>query len=142
MRSRRIYENPKSAERLKQCAGIVSRRSLMVKSGIWNSLPYVSRSVPWSERVRSLPSLSLMVPSWVSFVFTLLRSITGAGLPSSSTEDRSVKDSERAAGVNSGEADEDDPFEAKFDSSDLPMAVNCTSFLRGRAADAMIFLCR
>ena len=47
------YPKPRAAERSKQWAGIASRICLMVKSGIWNSLPYVSSifALPLSSTV-------------------------------------------------------------------------------------------
>lgn len=43
--SRATYHRPRAAERSKQWAGMASRICLMVKSGNWNSLPYVSSNL-------------------------------------------------------------------------------------------------
>lgn len=44
--SRATYPRPRAAERSKQWAGMASRICLIVKSGIWNSFPYVSSNLP------------------------------------------------------------------------------------------------
>ena len=41
------YIKPRAAERSKQCLGMAARMSLMVKSGTWNSLPFVSTNLPY-----------------------------------------------------------------------------------------------
>ena len=50
------YANPRAPDLWKQCAGMASRICLMVKSGSWNSLPYVSSIFPLPSLVSSAPS--------------------------------------------------------------------------------------
>src|SRR5690349_12025749 len=51
------------ADRSKQCLGMASRISLMVKSGTVNSLPYVSSSLPMSAGFSGRLSISDMEES-------------------------------------------------------------------------------